>query len=311
MDSLVTIIIPIYKVQDYLEECLESVVHQTYENLQIILVDDGSPDKCATVCDKYATLDKRIAVTHKRNGGLSSARNAGLEIISGDYVLFVDSDDVVSIYAVEALLNKALATKSDIVQGKNILLSDEIIDKRPEITSCRTYTSHEYLSLLFSRAGNNDTRIVVVNKLYKASLFSELRFAEGIINEDEEITPSLIYRANKICVIGNPLYYYRVVANSISHSAFSEKNYDIMKAKRKNIVFLTKHGEDELLKPYLVTYLFDLFNLYYQTVNNEFSNERKREVKKEIDVYFSKAFKGASPADKLRLLKNKIKILKQ
>ena len=95
MTPLISIIIPVYKVEQYLKECIDSIINQTYMNLEIVIVDDGSPDNCPLICDQYAALDKRIKVIHKKNGGLSDARNAGLNIITGDYVTFVDSDDVI------------------------------------------------------------------------------------------------------------------------------------------------------------------------------------------------------------------------
>ena len=116
MDSLISVIVPIYNVEKYLERCVESIINQTYKNLEIILVDDGSPDNCPQMCDDYAKKDSRIKVVHKKNGGLSDARNAGMKVATGEYVSFIDSDDYISLDFYETLLETIVDNDSDIVE---------------------------------------------------------------------------------------------------------------------------------------------------------------------------------------------------
>ncbi len=308
-ECLVSIIIPIYNVQNYLVECIESVLHQTHKNIEIILVDDGSPDECAAICDAYLLADSRVTVIHKQNGGLSSARNYGLDMCKGEYVFFADSDDAINHHTIEQMLNTTFLTGADVVQGKGLVLSDGIAkDERPE-ESYTVYSPMEYLSLLFARKGKNDTRIVAMNKLYSRNLFLKERFADGIIHEDEELIPRVLYRANKVCILDARLYYYRIVQGSIMHSSFSEKRYDMIQAKQSNIAFFTEKGEKALLNEYITTYLFDLFNLYYKTIEYSFPAERLQQIKAEIRRYFWRSLRCADVSDKLRLLKNRLKML--
>lgn len=186
MDSanLISIIIPVYNVQDYLDECIKSIINQTYKHLEIILVDDGSPDKCPEICDIWEKKDGRIKVIHKSNGGLSSARNAGLEIAHGEYISFVDSDDFLPNNAIEILYSRICQdNKIGIVSGQIYRYKDNsvsIFNKSWEITEEECLSTQDF----FLKTMNMTISHTVWNKLYRKDLLSDIRFRNGRNNED-------------------------------------------------------------------------------------------------------------------------------
>ena len=210
---LVSIIVPVYNVEDYLEECVKSIMAQSYKNLEIIIVDDGSTDGCPAMCDSLKKGDKRISVIHKQNGGLSDARNVGIDAASGKYICFVDSDDYIHSKYVEKLLTAVLESGADMsVCGfTNIELDgSRKIEEKPEKA---ILDADGYWETLFSRM--RITFVVAWDKLYKKELFKKLRFAEGKINEDEIILLDLVNSCKKISIVGDSLYYYRERPDSI------------------------------------------------------------------------------------------------
>ena len=183
MYPLISIIIPIYKVEDYLDECIQSVIHQTYKNLEIILVDDGSPDKCPQMCDDYAKLDNRIKVIHKKNGGQSNARNAGLAQATGDFICFVDSDDFIDVTMCEKMLGYQQESNADIVSCMFSWYVDGNIQAFPWLGKGYKEKHTLYLYDYFMDAVNRQVDNMVWNKLYKRSIITET-FVTGRINED-------------------------------------------------------------------------------------------------------------------------------
>ena len=184
MNSLISIIIPVYKVEQYLDECMHSIIGQTYRNLEIILVDDGSPDGCPEMCDAYAKQDERIRVVHKPNGGLSDARNAGLAVAKGEYVGFVDSDDCVELNMYDTLLAKIEEYHADIISCKFA----NYIDGRVEPSDIKTLQGYEEGKILtlhdyFTEVVYEHLDNASWNKLYRRSILTE-RFYKGRNNED-------------------------------------------------------------------------------------------------------------------------------
>lgn len=209
MQKKISVIIPIYKVESYIKTCLESVIGQSYKNLEIILVDDGSPDNCPAICDEYAEKDARIKVIHKKNGGLSDARNAGLEIISGDLLFFVDSDDYINKYCLEMLVDEMESTGADIIEchSNNFLDGQDPSWKSTcSIKRRKEFTSNEWLT---ETNLGDFISCAVWNKLYKADLYADIRFPVGRIYEDDATTYKVIDKAEKICRIDSRLYFYR------------------------------------------------------------------------------------------------------
>ena len=205
---LVSIIIPVYNVEAYLEECVNSVLHQSYKNLEIILVDDGSTDKSSQLCDSFCKTDSRIRVIHKSNGGVSSARNIGVDDATGDFVFFLDSDDKIFPNCMETLVSLARRYEGvDIVQG-NVQIQDGT--KPPYI--CVNEDSEYITDVKKLREGLiNSYPITSWNKLIKLSFLREnnIRFMEGIIHEDEMFRWSLHKFAETICFTKEITYWYR------------------------------------------------------------------------------------------------------
>lgn len=254
MSSLISIIVPIYKVENYLEKCIESILNQTYKDIEIILVDDGSPDNCGKICDEYAKKDKRIKVIHKQNGGLSDARNFGIDLATGEYIIFVDSDDYIDRNMCRILLNYAKKYDADIVSCnfKDVYVNNvekinkQCINKNLEIVS--------NIKALYKYFLKNTTDMVVVwNKLYKKKVFFDeknVRFPKGKLHEDMYTTYKLYYYASKIVFIDDILYYYFRHKDSITGS-ISKKNlldkidavieqYEFFKDKKIDLKYMTQ-----------------------------------------------------------------------
>lgn len=211
--ELISIIIPVYNVEEFIKECLESIVHQSYQNIEIILVDDGSPDRCPAICDGYAQRDSRVKVIHQSNGGLSAARNSGIKAASGDYVSFVDSDDYVSDDFIEQMYRCAVETDADIVCcGMKVINSNRTLIQFPDRVTC--YTENR-IKLLVQENGTGD---YYMNKLFKRILLDDFELPVGKLFEDIYSMHFLYAKAEKVVWMNACLYYYRINVSGISHS---------------------------------------------------------------------------------------------
>lgn len=232
LNSLVSVIVPIYKVEDYLDECVKSIVGQTYKNIEIILVDDGSPDHCAQKCDEWAKKDLRIRVVHKQNGGLSSARNAGLDVAKGEYIAFVDSDDFITPDYVEVMYNRICNDKSvGIVSGMIYRYTDgqtSPFNQTWNITNERITSSDKFrISSI-----NQTVSYTVWNKIFRASLLSKVRFREGKTNEDTlfmyDLGNAMVDADYSMVEVPHYVYYYRYREDSICTSTKRPLALDII-----------------------------------------------------------------------------------
>lgn len=227
-DPLISVIVPIYKVERYLNKCIESIVNQTYKNLEIILVDDGSPDRCPQMCDEWKEKDDRIVVVHKENGGLSDARNAGLDIATGEYISFVDSDDWVDHHFIEFLFSVIFKTNSDIVECEKVITTDitkTVVNDTVYVDN--TFNNEEALKLLITDKVFHQT---VWNKLYKKKVIDNIYFEKGKTNEDEFWTYQIFGNAKKISKLTNQLYFYFQRECSIM-GRFNLRRLDALEAK--------------------------------------------------------------------------------
>lgn len=239
---LISIVVPIYKVEPYLRRCVDSIVSQTYANLEIILVDDGSPDECPKICDEYAAKDKRIVVIHKENGGLSDARNAGIDIHTGEYISFVDSDDYVEPNYVDILLKKTLANSCDFV-----IADYQQSQESKEIIHCRCEEDIiEGNRKIISAFCRDLYPVCSVAKLYKSSFIKKnnSRFKKGLLFEDQLWSCEMAIKAQKICICKEKIYHYIIRNDSIMTSNAIKNNYRL---KSWNYIL---RKEAELLKPY-------------------------------------------------------------
>lgn len=246
--SLISIIIPVYNVEKYLNACVSSVCNQTYDNLEIILIDDGSTDRSGQICDSWKNQDNRIVVIHQLNKGVSAARNAALSIARGDYIGFVDSDDEIDAEMYEKLYHKL--TQS---QCQMALCAYETIDEEGNLCK-RIYenlpesilTMEHYLELINVNVRNHCALTVVWNKLYSRKILEELRFTEGAVHEDEFFLNDVLPRVNKVAVLQEPLYRYRQRQQSIMHVSFSAKRLSYFYAVRNRVILCEeqKYGEN-------------------------------------------------------------------
>lgn len=302
MNMLISVIIPVYKVEQYLNQCIDSIVSQTYKNIEIILVDDGSPDNCPYICDDWKRKDPRVKVIHKKNGGLSDARNAGLDLASGDFIGFVDSDDWIEPDMYEKLLKV-------------------LIDENADISSCGTIDSYDNSernrsfpysvggSELFLKMIYKDTTFPVStwNKLYRKKCWETLRFPLGKICEDAFTTYLLVDNANKIVQIPDLLYHYRIRENSIMTSNFRHSRMDEEEAWRRNYQYVqTKYPNiGKYAYDFYLQKVYMLLNLIRAEQNGAFVDEY-RFLKRIIqDNYFYIIFKSTlSMKFRLRFILN-------
>lgn len=276
MKPAISIIVPIYKVEPYIRRCIDSILAQEFKNFELILVDDGSLDNCGKICDEYAQTDKRVKVIHKKNGGQSSARNAGLDVAQGNYVGFVDGDDFINGKMYKILYENICKYSSDLVvcdflkvmEGTPVVIKDNIL--KNEVTQ---FTNKEALEQLFvyqdgiyvSGSGPSVKWITAWNKLYKRQLFENLRFPEGRIFEDEYITHRILYRCKNITLCAAKLYYYVQRQNSTLNSSYSIKKWDRVYALKDRVDFLKSVDNDQLYEKALVCYTDAFFWCYFKS----------------------------------------------
>ncbi len=242
INNLVSVVVPVYNVEKYLLQCVESIMKQTYRNLEIILVDDGSPDNCGDICDQLSREDHRIHVIHKNNGGLSDARNSGINIAKGDYITFIDSDDYIVDNMIEVLLKLSISHNADIVECRNMRCDENgtILNKQTTQNKLiyKTYTGNAKMTAFFSEGGIDTT---AWGKLYKTTLFNKVRYPFGRLHEDVFTTYKLIHISEIIVVSEFTGYIYRVNEKSITGVSFNEKRLDAVEGKIQQANFISKH----------------------------------------------------------------------
>ena len=229
MEELLSVIVPVYRVEEYLDRCLNSITNQTYKNLEIVLIDDGSPDACPFICDEWEKKDRRIRVIHRLNGGLAAARNEGLRVAKGEYVLYVDSDDFLELDACERLTECIKRTQCDFVVGnlKEVSERGEIITVQRH-SNLPTYTALSNKEYIIRSIEANEWYAPAVLNLYKREFLLEnnLTFKEGRIFEDTEMLPRLCFSAKKISYIDYSFYNYCVRNESIVRSSTSPQKVE-------------------------------------------------------------------------------------
>lgn len=304
--SLVSIIVPVYKVEQYLEECVESIRRQSYGNIEIILVDDGSPDKCGEMCDQYADKDERIRVIHKANGGLGDARNTGVKQARGDYILFVDSDDYINENLVEKTVSIAEDTKADIVifdyatvepgSGRSDRFS-------ADICADQVICPREHPELIKSSCS-------AINKLYRRDFWitAGLEFPVGRYYEDLGTIPKLLAVAGRVIYKKEILYYYRMRDGSIMHSSDFKRNYKDRTAMLDDVIRFYKEKKFyEFYKKELEYLVFE--NGYFVPSREIVLNGGDREYLKKFREYAEKRFPKIGDNPYVTSLTGKEKIL--
>lgn len=274
MEDLISVIVPIYNVENYLSRCVNSIKKQTYKNLEIILVDDGSSDNCPRICDDYALADNRIKVIHKENGGLSDARNAGMEIATGKFISFIDSDDWVEENFIETLYNTLILNEADIAECAVSYVdeSNQVLRTRKAFQDVLICDKMEALQLLICEKGVYQT---VWNKLYKREIIGELKFPFGKLNEDEFWTYKVFDRIKKFAAINVPLYNYFQRSSSIMGNGYSIKRLDGLEAVMERWRYLRKYPE---LNDYETTVMMYEFLFHYQSAIKYLRSDEKRKA---------------------------------
>lgn len=240
--SVISVIVPIYNVENYLDRCIESIVNQTYKDLEIILVDDGSPDNCPQICDSWAEKDNRIKVVHKENGGLSDARNAGMLHVTGEIVSFIDSDDWIESNMFEKMLTQMEQDNSDIVScGVKWVEENGKLLRNDTVEQNEILDTHSAMSELI-----NDGKLKqhVWNKIYKTELIKAIPFEKGKYHEDVFWSYQIIGRAECVSVVPDSYYYYVQRTNSIMGEGFSEKRLDALDANYLRCEYMKKNFPD-------------------------------------------------------------------
>ena len=245
---VISAIVPVYNVEKFLNECIDSILNQTYTYFELILVDDGSTDQSGHICDQYAEKDGRIRVVHQSNQGLSAARNKALDLVTGEYITFIDSDDIVSEYYFEELLLLILKYDADISVCDIISFKDgKCFENRgePDAYNVVCMDNKEAVLSIYS---NNKRHISVsaYGKLYRKFLFDNQRFPVGRIHEDQYIIPIVFHEAGNVVWLERALYWYREREGSITHQNFSLKRYDDIKAVDHCIIYFNLCGETDL-----------------------------------------------------------------
>lgn len=260
----ISIVIPIYNVEQYLAQCLDSIINQTYQNIEIILVNDGSTDNCPQICEDYAAKDNRIKVIHKENGGLSDARNAGYQLVTGDYLAFVDSDDLVFLDFYGELLKIAIQKNADIVESGILKFTDEKdLQNLQQDNRVKEFETEKALELLMKE----QLKQVVWNKLYKTNIVNNLLFEKGKIHEDEFWTYQIFARAKKIVKTNYPLYFYRQQEESIMAEKYSIRRLSGLEAREQRVEFMQKNFPN-LTNLAIRTFWHSAFNNYQAIVRN-------------------------------------------
>ena len=250
-NALISVIVPVYKVEPYLRCCIDSILVQTFTDFELVLVDDGSPDDCGVICDEYAAKDDRIVVIHQQNGGVSAARNAGIDWVSANsnsqWIAFIDSDDYIPRSYLEQLYKYAVQENADVISTwfTSVFDNDGQITLY-EKTKYQVFTGREACRTLYTDVGA--IAIMVWGKLIRRELLASLRFPVGKIHEDEDIVPKVLYLANKVVALQSWWYCYRQSPNSIIHSGFSAKRFDLVDAHESLVSFFTECCDTEMVR---------------------------------------------------------------
>lgn len=281
---MISVIVPIYNVEKYLKECIDSIIKQTYKDIEIILVDDGSPDRCSELCDNYALQDSRIKVVHKKNGGLSSARNAGIDIASGEWLVFIDSDDYIHSEMLTKMMEAQIATDASLVVCDFCSFSDsgKAVRRTSNNGEITVYSPYEACEAFFSRKGIGWN---AWNKLYHRTLFDTIRFPEGIYCEDKATIYKLYLKSNKVVYVHECLYYYRLRQGSIMQDKPLRLYYDTLKIN-ETICNDMRHENDRLYNAACAYAAKCALYYFFSNINNDKMKDINNICLNQLKMYY-------------------------
>ncbi len=279
MDEKISIIIPVYNVENYIRKCIDSVINQTYKNLEIILIDDGTPDNSGKICDEYAEKDSRIIVLHNENMGLSGARNCGLDIATGKYVSFIDSDDYVDTCYIEKLYNALKSENADmaICKFKYIFEKDYKNINIKSILPYKTkvFNSEQALNNMYSYSKRAISFVTAWGGVAKIELFDGVRYPIGKIIEDEYTTYKLYMKCNKISYYNEPLYYYVQRTGSILNSPFTIEKVSMVDVFDEKLNMLRANAYNHTYNLTLSRYYLMLYFVKAKIIRNKLDYDIK------------------------------------
>ncbi len=281
-NNKVSVVVPIYNVEKYLNRCLQSIVNQSYKNIEIILVNDGSTDNSLLIAEKKAKEDSRIKIISQQNQGLSAARNTGINNASGSYICFVDSDDFVHPDYVKLLLECILKNDADISVCDFLYIDENGNTWKRKQKENKIYNNEEALKDIFCKEQN--TEVMTWNKLYKIQLFKDnkIYFPVGRYHEDNFTTYRLYYYANKIAMISNELYYYLQRSNSIMGQKFNKKRLDIIDAIEETKDFF-KNKNIKLYEEIQCYEIITKINILNNMIRDKYKGKEKQNIIKNIN----------------------------
>ncbi|MCP3030053.1 glycosyltransferase family 2 protein [Halobacillus sp. A1] len=303
MGETVSVIVPIYKVEKYLHRCINSILQQTYQKIEVILIDDGSPDRCGKIADEFARKDTRVKTFHKENGGLSDARNYGMKHVTGEFTMFVDSDDWLEPKAIDHMVHAILSFQADVVQSafyyahKTYMLFDQ-----------RYYTKNGDLILLNNEnlmkelVKNETVKNFAWGKLYRTKLLKDIPFKKGVLFEDVFWAHQVMHRVNRFIILNEPLYYYLQRDDSIVAN-YTTRNLDIIKGLKERHAFIEKEYEpliQESYKSLLKTSLIH-YNLLFMNRKEDKKGQHRKDIQKYIHDHFSQLNKATEKDKQLNL----------
>lgn len=274
----ISVIVPVYKVEPFLRRCVDSILGQSYRDFELILVDDGSPDNCGAICDEYARCDSRVKVIHQENGGLSAARNAGIdwafENSGSQWLAFVDSDDWVHPEFLQRLYSAAVETGCSISACGFFRTGGGAFPEMGENTICAMDADDYYCS----ETVHGGLTAVAWNKLYHKSLFGKLRYPVGKLHEDEFTTYRAVYAAGKVGVTGAELYAYYQNPEGIMQSKWNPRRMHVLEAFEQQIAFAQENGKERLLKKVTLAYVLSVHE-HLQKASKEYQKELRKKLR--------------------------------
>lgn len=261
----ISIVVPIYNVEKFLPRCIDSLINQSYENIEILLIDDGSTDNCSKICDEYAYKYNNIKVFHKKNGGLSDARNYGIERVESEYIAFVDSDDFVDKDYCKILYKNLIENNADISICKFRETTESKIEEVIKQEVINIYSKFDAQQNILDTTNNLNTITTVAwNKLYKKKLWENIRYPKGKVNEDEFVIHHLIHNSNKVVYTNLELYYYYQRENSIMKKNFTKERLVAIEAFKDRWKFYTDNKEyKELEAKAYSAYMKMIISMYF------------------------------------------------
>jgi|SRR5690625_760212 len=284
----VSVVVPIYKVENYIHRCIDSILNQTYSNLEVILVNDGTPDNCGAIADSYQEKDSRVKVIHKKNGGLSDARNYGMKSVTGEFTMFVDSDDWLARTMIETMVNHSNEFAADIVQSAFYYAYDDklLIDQR-YVKQGNEPICLGNQALMQELVKNEKVKNFAWGKLYKTEIIQDIPFKKGVLFEDVFWAHQVMHKVGTYVILHQPFYYYYQRDDSIV-ATYSFKNLNMIKGLKERHRFIEKFYKDLTNESYKL--ILKTCFIHYQLLLIHKRKDKMGEHRKDIELYIQNNF---------------------